>query len=177
MRILLMMLLSLGLLACGNDTAQEKVGAKSSQSAKTAQAANTQGAEPQDVAAVPKDYKPAFPNIELKKWYLTEYTYNGRSIKVGKEGVPMVTIANGTISGHSGCNKFNADVALQDDGTLSIGDIAATKMLCQGKMTMENWFFELLKTANSYSVNKVFLEMEGDKGQLSFRAKYTPQPE
>ncbi|NRA51874.1 MAG: META domain-containing protein, partial [Phaeodactylibacter sp.] len=65
----------------------------------------------------------------------------------------------------------------QADGTLSLGEIASTKMLCQGKMTQETRIYDLLKAANSYSVNKIFLEISGDKGQLSFRAAYTPQPD
>lgn len=179
MRTLLMMILSLSLLACGNDAAQEEAGTDLDQTAGTEQAApaETTASEVRDAGMVPKDYKPSFPKVELKKWYLTEYVYEGRSVKVGKESIPMITMANGKISGHSGCNKFSADVTLQDDGTMSLGEIAATKMLCQGKMTSETRFLDLLKSANAYSVNKVFLEIEGDKGQLSFRTEYTPQPE
>ena len=44
-------------------------------------------------------------------------------------------------------------------------------------MTQESRFFDLLKSANAYSVNKVFLEISGGQGQLSFRAEYKPQPD
>lgn len=174
-----MMLLAVSLLACGSDAAQEGVETDSSQSAGAGQAAEADAtASPVERAeAVPKDYKPAFPKIELKKWYLTEYVFDGRSVKVGKEDIPMITIANGKVSGYSGCNKFSADLSLQDDGTLDIGEVAATKMLCQGKMTQETRFLDLLKSANAYSVNKVFLEITGAQGQLSFRAEYKPQPD
>lgn len=174
MRTLLMMLLSFSLLACGSDAAQE-----TADQADTAQAGKTKTDGPviEDARRVPQWYKPAFPKIELKKWYLTEYGYKGRSIKVGKADIPMITIANGKISGHSGCNKFSSAITLQEDGTLSLGELTSTKMLCQGKMTQESRFFELLESANAYSVNKVFMEITGDKGQLSFRAEYKPQPD
>jgi heat shock protein HslJ len=175
MRTLLMMLLSFSLLACGSDAAQE--GTEGDAGQVTAAPVQPEGAPIEDASLVSPDYEPAFPQVEVKKWYLTEYVFDGRSVKMGKEDLPMITIANGKISGHSGCNKFSSDITLQEDGTLSIGEIASTKMLCQGKMTQESRFFDLLKSANAYSVNKVFLEISGDQGQLSFRAEYKPQPD
>jgi heat shock protein HslJ len=175
MRTLLMMLLSFSLLACGSDAAQE--GTEGDVGQAPAAPAETGASPIEDASLVSPDYKPAFPQVEVKKWFLTEYVYDGRSVKMGKEDLPMITIANGKISGHSGCNKFSSTITLQEDGTLNIGEIASTKMLCQGKMTQESRFFDLLKSANAYSVNKVFLEISGGQGQLSFRAEYKPQPD
>lgn len=170
-----MMLLSFSLLACGSDAAQEGTERDASQAA--AAPAETEASPVEDASLVSPDYEPAFPQVEVKKWLLTEYVYDGRSVKMRKEDIPMITIANGKISGHSGCNKFSSAITLQEDGTLNIGELASTKMLCQGKMTQESRFFDLLKSANAYSVNKVFLEISGDQGQLSFRAEYKPQPD
>lgn len=175
MRTLLMLLLSFSLLACGSDAAQE--GTEGDTGQDTAAPAETEASSIEDARLVSPDYKPAFPQVELKRWYLTEYTYDGRSVRMRKDDLPMITIANGKISGHGGCNKFSSTITLQEDGTLNIGEIASTKMLCQGKMTQESRFFDLLKSANAYSVNKVFLEISGDQGQLSFRAEYKPQPD
>ncbi len=170
-----MMLLSFSLLACGSGSAQE--GTKTGAGEDTSAPADTEASPIEDARLVSPDYEPAFPRVELKKWYLTEYVYDGRSVKMRKDDLPMITIANGKISGHGGCNKFSSTATLQEDGTLNIGEIASTKMLCQGKMTQESRFFDLLKSANAYSVNKVFLEISGDQGQLSFRAEYKPQPD
>lgn len=174
-----MMLLTLSLMACGSDTAQENAAADTDQAAGKDQPASEKSevSTIEDAQNVPRDYQPAFPKIELKKWYLTEFVYEGRRVKSTQEDKPIIRIANGKISGHGGCNKFSSTITLQDDGTFNMGELASTKMLCQGKMTLESRFFELLKTANSYSVNKVFLEIEGEKGQLSFRTAYTSQPD
>ncbi|MBV6652389.1 MAG: META domain-containing protein [Mameliella sp.] len=176
MRMLLMMLLSFSLLACGSDTEKEGTDTKTASQEAGNEVVNPKVAVESELV-LPADYEPAFPQVELKKWYLTDYVYEGRSMKADKEDTPLISIGNGKLSGNSGCNKFSADIALQADGTLSLGEIASTKMLCQGKMTQETRIYDLLKAANSYSVNKIFLEISGDKGQLSFRAAYTPQPD
>lgn len=84
----------------------------------------------------------------------------------------MIIIVNGKIFGYSGCNKFSLDIIFQEDGILSIGEIVFMKMFCQGKMMQEFCFFDLLKLVNVYSVNKVFLEILGDQGQLFFCVEY-----
>jgi len=175
MRTLLIIMLSFSLLACGSGSAQE--GTEGDTGQDTAAPSEAEVSPIEDARFVSPDYEPAFPRVELKKWYLTEYVYDGRSVKMRKDNLPVITIADGKISGHGGCNKFSSTVTLQEDGTLSVGEIASTKMLCQGKMTQESRFFDLLKSANAYSVNKVFLEISGDQGQLSFRAEYKPQPD
>jgi heat shock protein HslJ len=113
--------------------------------------------------------EPEFPKIEQKKWLLTEYEYQKRTFKPMENHVPAMEIREGRLNGTSGCNRFNGEVTLRKDGTMSVGDLATTKMLCQGVMTQEGRLLELLQNARSYSVNEMFLEINSEFGRMSFR--------
>ena len=73
-----MMLLSFSLLACGSDAAQE--GTEGGTSQAPAAPAEAEVSPVEDASLVSPDYEPAFPQVEVKKWYLTEYVYDGRSV-------------------------------------------------------------------------------------------------
>ncbi len=182
MRTLILLLLSFGLLACAQDNDGNADQAKSQR----AQASKAQGKGAKDKADrpeveasvdVPADYQPAFPKIENKDWYLTEFEFKGRSVRIKKEGAPHFKIVKGKIIGNGGCNNFSGEVSLQNDGTLQVSKLASTKGLCQGKMMQETRFFEILEGAASYSVNKIFLEVDGSGGKMSLRATYNNQPQ
>lgn len=111
----------------------------------------------------------AFPKIEQKKWLLTEYEYQGRTYEPVEGNVPAIEIRASRINGTTGCNRFNGDINLRKDGTMSVSDLGMTKKLCQGVMTQESRLRELLQNARSYSVNEMFLEINSEYGQLSFR--------
>ncbi|NBC06526.1 MAG: META domain-containing protein [Bacteroidetes bacterium] len=111
----------------------------------------------------------AFPKIEQKKWLLTEYGYQGRTYKPIEGHVPAIEVRGNRINGTTGCNRFNGEINLRKDGTMSVSDLGMTKKLCQGVMTQESRLRELLQNARSYSVNEMFLEINSELGQLSFR--------
>lgn len=110
-----------------------------------------------------------FSKIEQKKWLLTEYGYQGRTYQPVEGNIPAIEIRDNRINGTTGCNRFNGDINLRKDGTMSVSDLGMTKKLCQGVMTQESRLRELLQNARSYSVNEMFLEINSEYGQLSFR--------
>lgn len=180
MRTLILFLLSFSLLACGQDSDGNAGTSKSAQASKTDGKVTKQQTEETTVEAsaeVPADYQPAFPKIENKNWYLTEFEYQGRSVRTEKEGAPHFKIVNGKIIGNGGCNNFSGEISLQNDGTLQVGELSSTEDLCQGKMMRETRFFEILEGAANYSVNKIFLEIDGSGGKMSLRAAYNSQPQ
>jgi heat shock protein HslJ len=118
----------------------------------------------------PKNYQ--FPEIEGKEWKLLSYEYDGTLRKPSDGDIPYMTLEEGKIYGLGGCNNFNGTVSLQSDGTISVGELASTKKICQNRMTQEKTFLDLLQGAQTYSVNKVFLEVASENGKLSFRTAY-----
>jgi len=126
-------------------------------------------ATPEDPPADAPGGTVAFPKIEQKKWLLTEYEYQGRTYNPVDGNPPAIEIRKKSINGTTGCNRFNGEVKLRKDGTMSISDLGMTKMLCRGVMTQESRLRELLQNARSYSVNEMFLEVNSEFGQLSFR--------
>lgn len=165
MKIFLTLIMAMALLACGQDAADTTSNSSAPQEGVTPPPAS----QPLTVLEVPEDYEPAFPELENKRWVLSSYEYKGRSYKPEGGHEPTLRIVKDQASGKGGCNNYTAEVEVGQDGGLSIANIASTKMLCQGKMTFESQFFELLKNAQSYSVNKAFLEVECEGGKLSFR--------
>lgn len=165
MRTLLTLIMAMAFFACGQDAADTAANNSAAQDGATPPEAS----EPLTVQEVPENYEPAFPELENKRWVLSSYEYKGRSFKPEGGHEPTLRIINNQASGKGGCNNYTAEAEVGQDGSLSIGNIASTKMLCQGKMTFESQFFELLKNAQSYSVNKAFLEVECEGGKLSFR--------
>lgn len=157
-----MMLLLFSLLVCGSDVVQEGIEGGMSQVFVVLVEVEVLFVE--DVSLVLLDYEFVFFQVEVKKWYLIEYVYDGWSVKMGKEDIFMIIIVNGKIFGYSGCNKFSFIIIFQEDGIFNIGELVFMKMFCQGKMIQEFCFFDLLKFVNVYSVNKVFLEILGGQG-------------
>jgi heat shock protein HslJ len=95
---------------------------------------------------------------------------------VGIAGVsmPMVTPprllfeASGTLSGDTGCNTFSADYAV-DDGTMSIGDVAATERACDDMMAMavEQSLLQMLPFMTAWRIEGDTLTLSGEGIGLS----------
>ncbi|MBO6638268.1 MAG: META domain-containing protein [Roseitalea sp.] len=65
----------------------------------------------------------------------------------------FVAFDAGTISGNGGCNNFTGSYEGGEDGALTVGPLASTKMACEAEvMTAETAFLAALGSASAYSV-------------------------
>ncbi len=161
----LLLFLALGILACNNgETPAEDAAAEQTagQLQQGSPAEETSKAEEK-----PVEFK--FPELEGKRWKLSEYEYQGRTMEPLEGSKIHIRIQGDEITGNAGCNDIMGEVAVREDGTLSVGQLSKTKKLCQGMMTQEERFVSLLQGARSYSVNKIFLEVNSAEGKLSFQ--------
>lgn len=172
MRILLSFLLIAGLLSCTPDADADGAAQEGSATTEASAVANGQGQLANGQGSAPEkkeeDYKPAFPALELKTWVLSDLEYDGRTYEPENDQRLTMVIRKNQVSGNSGCNDYTASIALKEDGTISVSGLAATKKLCQRRMTFEARYQELLKNAESFSVNQAFLEVNCSNGKLSF---------
>lgn len=78
----------------------------------------------------------------------------------GDEPVTATFADDGTVAGTAGCNNYTASWETED-GTITIGPAASTKMTCADEqiMTQESRYLELLELADTYRVNADVLEM------------------
>ena len=118
-----------------------------------------------------------FPKLEGKEWSLTSYVIDNETKKLVDDSQIVMTLAGDKVSGSAGCNNYNGTVIIQSDGAIDFSQIASTKRLCQGLMTQEKEYLQLLENAQSYSVNRVFLEIECRSGKLSYRTAFIPKEE
>lgn len=95
---------------------------------------------------------------------------NGReavtSVVAGTE-ITLEFGADGSLGGSSGCNRYNAGYTL-DGESISIGQPAGTKMLCDGEGVMEQEaaFLALLPQAATYAIRDGRLELRTADGAL-----------
>lgn len=72
---------------------------------------------------------------------------------------PDITFTQDGASGNAGCNRFNAQVtANKATGTLSISNIATTRMACEN-MEAESNYVKMLGKVNRYRVKGKTLEL------------------
>ncbi|WP_170254529.1 META domain-containing protein [Phaeodactylibacter luteus] len=174
MRILLSCLLIAGLLSCTPETNADGAAQEGTAATEASAVANGKQQPASGPASKPEEkqevYKPAFPALELKTWVLSDLEYDGRTYEPENDQRLTMVIRKNQVSGNSGCNDYSGSIALKEDGTFSVSGLASTKKLCQRRMTFEMRFQELLKNAESFSVNQAFLEVNCSNGKLSFSA-------
>ncbi|HMQ46109.1 MAG TPA: META domain-containing protein [Saprospiraceae bacterium] len=158
MRIVVTLVFFVLIAACGNhpNPAQEQ-----STTADVAPAPNEAGN-----AATPDTVR--FPDLEKKNWELISYELDGEAFDIVRDSKVRIQFLGNQLSGNSGCNTFQAGVAIGQDGTLKVDPIAQTKMICQGVMRQENNITALLQQAQTYSVNRIFLEIGAANGKMTF---------
>jgi len=166
MRILYILVCTFLLASCGDNGQQ-------AEAADQTDVVDTTAQEVSEPDNTPKNYQ--FPEIEGKKWEVISLEINGDTRKPMGDDIPTMMIEEGKISGNAGCNNYNGSVQLSSDGSMSVGQLASTKKICQNKMTKEQQFLDLLQGAQSYSVNKIFLEINAQTGKLSLRTEYKPE--
>jgi putative lipoprotein len=77
-------------------------------------------------------------------------------------GVPTIDFGtDGTVSGSAGCNTFNGTYTV-DGSSISFGPLASTKMACPvADMAVETAFLAGLAGAKTWSIQALFLTLEG----------------
>lgn len=161
MKYSLILLLCLGLLACGNDGQGNQNG--------TDEGTNENVVE----TTTPEETPPEVRNlIELKIWELHSYTYNGNTIPNYNFAEPITLYLDWKkINGFAGCNNFNGKLNL-GEGVISMSGISRTKKSCPSEMVHEFRFLELLEAAETYEANLANLIIKsGELGELRFRIK------
>lgn len=94
----------------------------------------------------------------------------GPTLRVGTEG---------ELSGSAGCNRYRAP-AILGDGTISVGPLALTRMLCPApQMALETAFVAALEDVQRWRREGDTLELTGDEGRvrLVFRRAATADEE
>lgn len=90
------------------------------------------------------------------KWFLQSMNNSDISTSGLPESTPwlMLSAAEKSINGHSGCNNFFGQYTLPANSqTISFGQVGATKMACEGKMELETRLFKALQRVGKYSVS------------------------
>jgi putative lipoprotein len=77
-------------------------------------------------------------------------------------GVPTIDFGtDGNVSGSAGCNTFNGTYTV-DGSSISFGPLASTKMACPtADMAVETAFLAGLAGAKTWSIQALFLTLEG----------------
>lgn len=102
-------------------------------------------------------------------WIL--HSFDGKEVKqysLTKMPTLNLDLPKNRISGNSGCNRLTGDMELQGD-SLSFGQLASTKMACQGSMDFEDKFLKALEKVESYDIENGELKLSGkDKVLMVF---------
>ncbi len=93
-------------------------------------------------------------------WELHEL--NGE--EVSAEQLPTIEMKeDGTLHGFSGCNILNGSFMAQENGVISFGEMATTRMSCPD-MQLESVFLAAMATVDQFSVSENRLTLlSGDK--------------
>ena len=91
----------------------------------------------------------------------SEWGYAGQDLPFVAFGV------DGKITGNSGCNRFFGSFEITGAGTLTIGPLATTKMLCPDQqMETEKRFLDLLGSAKTFERIGHELLIKDDSGEI-----------
>lgn len=100
------------------------------------------------------------PQLAGTKWKVTSFN-NNRHAVIGVIGEPDITLefsADG-VSGHAGCNRFNASYNT-DGNSISFGPAATTRMACdEPLMTQEQLFLAAVASAVTWRIDGNVLDM------------------
>ena len=107
------------------------------------------------------------PRIEGVTWKVSGYN-NGRQAVVSPLPGTVLTLsfAAGAVTGHAGCNSFRATYT-RDDSQLTIGPIAATRKLCNGRgvMEQEQAFLAALGSTTVWAIDRGMLDLHRADGE------------
>lgn len=119
----------------------------------------------------PGEADPSRMTLTMKPWVWESALYNdGREITPKQSGAFTLTFgADGQFSAKTDCNSM-AGSYTAENGTLTFGQIAMTKMFCEGSQEMV--FAQLLETTSGYHFTargQLILDLKFDSGSVVFR--------
>lgn len=109
--------------------------------------------------------------LEGKKWILTELM--GQKIEAGQTNRQAFLLFNpekATFTGNGSCNNLFGTYELKEGDRIAFGEAAGTLMACPD-MELEDRFFEVLKTADNYSISDSTLSL--NKARMAPLARFT----
>ena len=111
--------------------------------------------------------------LEGKEWVLFDA---GPEIQLPDNVRVTLSVSEGRISGHSGCNRYSASIEYgPSPGEISIGPAMGTRMACPSdQMTLEAGFLGLLSKAGVFSFTAGQLVLRGGDEEGSFAMKFRP---
>ena len=123
-----------------------------------------------------KDHKAILEYTAIKPQALEGMLWQAAGINNGRGGVVSTATTrlatarfeDGTISGHAGCNTFNASYEITDD-RISIGPAMTTRMHCaepDGIMDQEQEYLAALSRAQVYELTDNALKLRDENGSL-----------
>ena len=116
-------------------------------------------------AAENKDLNPA-DSLAENEWILSEL--GGESVDPGT-GPQQISLqfdpSNGSISGSSGCNRFNGSYQVDGD-RLSFGQMLSTMMACVEGMELEQQILQSLAQVKSFRIEGNQLMLLDDSGEV-----------
>lgn len=95
--------------------------------------------------------------VEGPRWTPVELQGERIEIPEGAER-PFLQLRDGQASGYAGCNRFFGRYTLSDD-SLRFEGIAATRMYCPERMTVEDAFMSVLDQVDGYELKKGGLKL------------------
>jgi heat shock protein HslJ len=113
-------------------------------------------------------------------WDVIGYN-NGReavvSVIIGTELTAMFG-ADGSLTGSAGCNNYTGSYESDGDGSISVGPLATTRMMCsdpEGIMEQEQEYLAALQSAATYRMDGTTMEMRTAEGSLAVTFQMTQQ--
>jgi len=104
----------------------------------------------------------AMEDLADKEWKLEYLKSNNTQFGIEAKVPTLKFTMDGKVSGNGGCNNFFGNFTL-DGRTILIGDIGATKMMCEDTMELEDAYFTVLsiETRALFSEGKLILTGDG----------------
>lgn len=118
-----------------------------------------------------KQADPTDASLTSQTWTWVAALYND-----GREVVPQDPTAftlnfgtDGTFDATTDCNSMSGSYTVGDDGQISFGPIAMTKMFCEG--SQEQTFSRLLTDTTTYHITsgELIFDLKFDSGSVVFR--------
>lgn len=144
--------------------------------------ANSWSIEDGRLTLIDEDARPILEFAAVEPTALEDIEWQASGINNGKGGVlstanthlTTAVFSDGTVSGSTGCNRYNGTYDIEGD-QIVFGPAAATRKFCaepEGIMEQEQQFLAALGRASTFQVTPGKLELRDEKGslQVSFSA-------
>jgi heat shock protein HslJ len=106
--------------------------------------------------------------LMIPRWFLVSLELDGEALDVpaGQQELTLQFESPARANGTGGCNTFGADFQADYDGSLSFGPVVSTRMFCEGKMDLENAYFQALSQVEQFRVAEGRLTLASGDGQV-----------